>query len=261
MAPHATTMLGSAESAGWCGAAVHYGFMPPGISDSVTMREDKPGIDATATLDYASEWGRFSSTAAPYALQGSAAVTAPGFRITGTTAFREEVFLETRNGMPAVLEFTFDLRVLITPGGNGRSFCRVSMWHPEDRGADHLRYIGGRVFFSTTRCRLGFSTEGSGWIGSRRYFPFALTVWTSCWTDRTGIHWNLDSGKSEDPFVRVCQRDEKGTKKRLQTGAFSLTSRSRSFPNPVPASGGVSNLRPFPGGSKPPQSPPALIPA
>ncbi len=256
-------MLGFTESTGWCGAATHYGFMLPGINDTVAIKDHKPGIDEKAALSYASEWGRFSSTASPYALQGSAAVTAPDFRITGTTTFREELYLETLNGLPAALEFMFDLRVLIAPGGNGHSFCRVSMWYPEDREGNHLRYIDGRVFFSTARCRLRFSTAGIGWIGNRRYFPFNVTVWTNCWTDRTVIHWALEGGRNGDPLVNVYQRDEKAIKKRLTAGQFSLTSRSRFFSHHVPASGGVSNLKRFPGRSKPPRrpSPSAFTPA
>jgi hypothetical protein len=233
--PPPMAKLGYANPFNWPATLTHYSYRAPGIKDTMTIKDLKPGIDTTARLYYSSRGGQFSGAASPYLLQGHAWTTGADSRLTGSTTFRDELYLETYNHLPAIIEFNFDLQISIDPGDHGHTFCRVSMWCPRDREGKEFHYLDGKIFFSTAHRTVTFSSAGIGSIGSRRYFPFNVTVWSNCWADHTMIKWSLTassaSSKEKSDFLHIYQTGTLGEKKLLRPDQYAVFSRNALFPS------------------------------
>jgi hypothetical protein len=228
-----------------------------GSTEIANVINRQTGANSTSSLTYTNGGYTFTGTASPYDLHGS--VTAdnsiPSADLNVGTAFRDQLYFTTANGLPAEIVFNFNVNITITDPTSSNFAYAPSLFmsvyngetliDPSDPSTIILKHIADPWeydFSSSFSGPLSVSTLGTGsniagdqigLVDSGTYFPFLIGFNTDIINGSVG--WPNSITLDPNNPISIYQYDQNGVRTKLTPDQYTITSMNDNFPSsPVP---------------------------
>ena len=231
---------------------VGYGYIHilPGGSDYWEYWESPPSSQSgpTAVVGLASNMGlsalSVDVSARPWDLRGKVSTTEDYWIAYGWSLFRDELYFETVNGLPAFVEFNFNAGVDISSVDLHSAFSidlnipQAGVWNVDgvafySEVTDWSLKFNGVVTLSTEGLHVPHPDWDSYMVASGSYLPIELYSFGETWGHDATVDWSHTiTLNAQDPF-NVIQLDAQGNRIELTPDQYRLTSIQEPVPEPA----------------------------